>query len=124
MMNTGTRLLTPIETPAAVELEGQLSIGDQQADMASASLGFSPRRVTTSAMAAVQQGLLLGADTTRRPRLELANAGELVTWAKADERCPYCKSRGYALHAHSLGNLTRLEGFCRFCGMHTLSLLD
>jgi len=113
-----------IESPAAVELEGQPSIGDQQADMASASLGFSPGGVTPSAMAAVQQGLLLEAGTTRRPRFQLANAGQPVTWADADERCPYCKSRGFALHAHSLGNLTRLEGFCRFCGMHTLSLLD
>ncbi|MGA9192894.1 MAG: hypothetical protein WBZ24_14275 [Anaerolineales bacterium] len=124
MMTAGTRLLTTIETTAAVEFEGQPSIGDQQADMASASLGSSPRRVTPSAIAALQHSLLLGGDTTRRPRLELANAGELVAWAEADERCPYCKSKGYALHAHSLGNLTRLEGFCRFCGMHTLSLLD
>jgi hypothetical protein len=124
MMNIDSELLAAIQTPAAVRLRSQPSIGDQQAHMAYASLGFNPRVVPASLTTAIQHDVLASTDPTSRPRLEPANSGELGEWAEADERCPYCKSGGYALHAHELGNLTRLEGFCRFCGTHTLTLLD
>jgi len=124
MMNTSAELLTKIQTPAPVGLTNRPSIGDQHAHMACASLGFNSRVSPTPASRVIQHAVLPSVDLSGRTHLQAASQGELGAWAEADERCPYCKSKGYALHAHQLGNLTMLEGTCRFCGTHALSLLD
>ena len=123
MMNTAAETPVTIQVPTAPGLRSLPSIGDQQAHMAYASLRFNPGAGQASVTAAIQHDLLASTRPTSRVRLESEKLGSPGPWAEADERCPYCKSEGYVLYAHPLGNLTLLEGTCRFCGMHSLSLL-
>jgi hypothetical protein len=100
-----------------------ISIGEQQARMALASLGFNTRQSDLAAHSFPFRDALPGVHQTRFPRLGSARRGDSGDWSEVDETCPYCKSSGYALHAHPYGNLTRLEGSCGLCGTHSLRLL-
>lgn len=90
--------------------------------MAYASLGVG-QRTSEPVVSPEKISATLGVEYTRHPRLGSAIRKDWGEWAEVDERCPYCMSEGYVLHAQRLGNVTRLEGTCRFCGMHAISML-
>jgi len=123
MMKPNAEPIAAIQAHSPAGLPSQASVGDQQAHIACASLDL-PTSSLSSALPSQIPGKTLPTTRLARPRLgPAARRVERGGAARVDERCPYCRATGYALHADRLGNLTRLEGTCRFCGMHAVSLL-
>ncbi len=120
-MNLSAGILPSIATSTTIGFPSVTSIGAQQTQMAFASLTIRQRTSPLTVVSPAQNDAFPGVEQTRHPRLGSARGNEGGEWAEVDERCPYCRSGGFALHALRLGNVTRFEGMCRFCGMHTIS---
>lgn len=123
MLNLRERINSAFPSVNGLGLSPEQSIGEQQTQMGWVSLGDERKQVGAHIGPAAQSALMFGASQATESRLQTRpwmHAGKV---AEVDERCPYCGSPGYTLYAQEIGNLTRLEGICRFCGLRGLHFL-
>jgi hypothetical protein len=123
MLNLKERINSALPSVNALRFSPEQSIGQQQAQMGWVSLGEEKGQVVAHIGPAAQSTLMLGASQATESRLETGPRKHTGMVAEVDERCPYCGSPGYTLYAQEIGNLTRLEGTCRFCGLRGLHFL-